>query len=465
MHGKLSPDTTRLRARIGNCVLRAVDAEVSRPVVMTSLPPPAGKDVDLICRRDEREAIAEILANLGFLPRSRRYLRARTWTEQWVLFEGAAAYSVDLNPVERFGLESAEEEAFFAEARAVDPFQNVRQPAPEHLLVLAARRLVREGRLAEKRRVRLAAAVAEDASAWDRARARAPHWGATRGLALLESLLADGVTPMRAHRLRALAEQSTTRRDRHLVASVLRSAKSAVPRPTAIVALSGLDGSGKSTQVRLLLATLADLDVAVATYRRPLGQSAVLRAVRRSGKRILESVARAPDAQRETRTPTSDTAPPPGRHWDPNPATKRLRERSTVATRAWAVLVAATIAAHYAAAAARNARRGRVLVFDRYQLDAVAQLRFFYGRGGRLGLESAIVRWLCPNPVRAYLLDVPAERAASRKEVQYDARELEHQASLLRQQAGELGAVVLDGEKPVEELAEVIARDVWTALA
>jgi thymidylate kinase len=462
---KLSPETTAFRTRVGSLVLRAVDGVVSRPVVMTSLPPPAGKDVDLLCRREEREAIAETLASLGFLPRSGRYLRARTWTEQWVLFDGAAAYAVDLNPVERYGLDPAEVEAFFAEARPVHDFGNIRRPAPEHLLLLTARRFVREGWLPEKRRQRLMGAVAEDPSAWQRARARARRWGAARGLRLLEQAVARGGTPPRASRLSALVEQSTMRLDRHLAQSVVRRARSAVPRPTAIVAFSGLDGSGKSTQVGLLLATLAHLDVAVATYRRPLGQSALLRAIRRSGKQVLEAVSRGTDEQGEPSLPSEGTAPPPGRRWDPNPPTKRLRERSALATRAWAALVAATIASHYALAAARNARRGRVLVFDRYQLDAVAQLHFFYARGGRLGFANAIVRRLCPDPICAFLLDVPAERAAARKDLQYDVRELKQQATLLRQHAGELRVAVLDGERPVEELAELIARRVWKAFA
>ena len=158
------------------------------------------------------------------------------------------------------------------------------------------------------------------------------------------------------------------------------------------------------------------------------------------------------------------SASAPARTWDPSPPTKVLREQSALATHAWAGLVAVLTAAEYRRCCLAHIGRGRVVIFDRFLLDAAAQLRFFYGSGGELRTQLRILGWLCPSTTRSYLLDVPAETAAARKPLQYDVEELGRQASLLREEAARLGVLRLDGCSAVEDLHEQIVRDVWSGL-
>ena len=109
--------------------------------------------------------------------------------------------------------------------------------------------------------------------------------------------------------------------------------------------------------------------------------------------------------------------------------------------------------------------RGDVVIFDRYALDSVAQLRYFYGAHHRFSFQRWLVRTVTPTPLRAYFLDVAPETALARKPEQYDLQQLAAQAALLREEYAGLSVRRLDGERPVEESCGQIARDVWLALS
>jgi thymidylate kinase len=109
-------------------------------------------------------------------------------------------------------------------------------------------------------------------------------------------------------------------------------------------------------------------------------------------------------------------------------------------------------------------RKGRVVICDRYSLDSAVHLRYRYGEHRRFRLQAALVRVLSPRPVRAFLLDVPAETGLARKAEQYDLGQLARQVRLYREEHEQLGVRRLDGERPREELCAEIAREVWLAL-
>jgi thymidylate kinase len=143
-----------------------------------------------------------------------------------------------------------------------------------------------------------------------------------------------------------------------------------------------------------------------------------------------------------------------------NPALLGGRQNAAL-THAWATVVCLASAGHYRMVALRHAGSGRLIVFDRFALDTTAQLRFFYGPEHRFGLQRALIRALCPAPIGAYLLDVPGEVALARKPEQYDLPQLKQQEALLREEAGRLGVQRLDGTRPMAELCQHIATEVW----
>lgn len=138
-----------------------------------------------------------------------------------------------------------------------------------------------------------------------------------------------------------------------------------------------------------------------------------------------------------------------------------LRERSRAGTHAWAATVALIQAFEHRRAALRHSGAGRVVIFDRYTLDSCAQLRFFYGAANEFRVQKWLIRVVSPKARCAYLLDVPAETLLMRKDLQYSPMEVQQQVGLYQSEAARLRVHRLDGERPMDELSEEIARDVW----
>jgi thymidylate kinase len=453
MRTRPSTDTVRTPG-LGDLAVSIVDAALDRPVLMTSAWPPAGRDLDLLCRERERTAVRAALARAGFLERGRLAPR-RVHTEQWLLLRGAASLAVDLNPVARYGLPDEEVEALYADAWP-GPGSRIGIPAPHHRVLLAARRLV-NGMPAPGRLERTRSALAAQPDALGRARERAPAWGTESALDVLERILAGGPGPSFAERLHIRRELLAARKDPMQAArDALRAGRRRLPSHTSVIAISGLDGAGKSTQVRALEQTLTAAGVSAVVCWQPLGHSRMVRVVRRAAKRALGRSGSGPGAPPDG---------PPARTWDANPRTRQLRERSSAATQLWATYVAAVTSAGYRLMALRHTGRGRVLIFDRHALDTAAQLEYFYGRGDALPMQAAIIRRITPRPAWACFVDVPADVALERKPLQYDLTELERMAACYRAHAREMGIPTMDGTEPIDVLSERIAMSAWRAVA
>jgi thymidylate kinase len=434
-----------------------VGSWLERPALVLGTLPPDGRDLDLVVRRPERDMAAAALSAHGFVRRGRRMSPRRRWVEQWVRFSGSSAFSVDLNPAERWGLPEAELDALFSEARPARGVAQVAQPAPHHVLLLVARRLARlGGAIDPKRRRRVNRALTQDPDAWRIARERAPRWGLERALELLES----------AYRLDAPAEP---RRRASSLAAMLwkggagwwvdvfaRRLRSKLPRRTRVVSISGLDGAGKSTQSKALEQTLRAQGVEVAIEWMPLGHAPrhrIIRVLRSSVDALLALPRRERRGSRSGGVTAARASSSPA---------KRLRQRSELVTQAWATVVALHQALQHRLAVLRHMGSGKVLVFDRYTLDASAQLRYFYGSGHGFRFQKWLVRRISPRPSASYLLVVPPEAVHARKDdMQYTLAELREQANLLVEEAGRVGIPPLDGTRPPDDLSEQIAREVW----
>ncbi len=216
------------------------------------------------------------------------------------------------------------------------------------------------------------------------------------------------------------------------------------PARTQILAFSGLDGAGKSSQTQALASALERLGFQAAVEWAPshaLQLNFVANPVRRMlrvGKRSTAPGAVNPDL--------------------------RPAELPAVVAHAWLTLQALATTVSLWRACLPHLGRGRIVVFDRYGLDYAVFMQYRHGAGRRFRFQTWLIRALSPRPRCAYLLDVSAETAIARKEEQYRVDELRHQSELYRKEAAAFGAARVDGELPHDDLCELIAQDVWRSL-
>jgi thymidylate kinase len=228
-------------------------------------------------------------------------------------------------------------------------------------------------------------------------------------------------------------------------------------RPS-IVAFSGLDGSGKSSQAELLRRTLEaqGIDAEVAWVPVAINESlarikSIVRALlsRLPGWRGRVYAPPPPDATR-THGVVADEA-------------KELVTRSSAARQLWSTFVVLTNVLGHWRELLRH-RRCDVVIFDRYALDTAVRIHTWYGDRGNVGFQVWLARALSPRPLRAYLLDVPAATAHERKDDGWTLGELAAQADLYRRELARFGASLLDGERPTEELAGAVRTQVLARL-
>lgn len=390
-------------------VLELIDrALADRALVYGSLPPDA-RDIDLLVRPPEEAALAAALTDAGFLRRD----------DIWARFTRCSVDVVELTAARSWSLPASEVEALFAEARPLEGRAHLVRPAPHHvLLILARRAAATRGRLDAVRNRRLAQAVGEDPEAWSVASARAAAGRAREHLDRLKATHRDGAGPA------APSRRPRRRRSRG-----------------AVIALSGIDGAGKSLQAAALRDTLQRLGYdATVVWTRLMWDDALWRVALPIKRTLARALSAAPRV-------------------DADDPVRELREGSRELTHAWAMVVS-LVNAISQRRLTRGARRGRIVICDRYTLDSVVALRYAYGRHARFRPQRALIAALCPAPRRAYLLDVPAEKAYARKG-EYGVEWLAVHRMLYREEHVGLGVRLLDAERPAEDVCAEIALDVW----
>jgi thymidylate kinase len=177
-----------------------------------------------------------------------------------------------------------------------------------------------------------------------------------------------------------------------------RSARPPVDLPRRrrgpVIAVSGVDGSGKSTLRAALVDSLERAGIPVSTvWVRPgmgLGRLTVLAA---KGKRLLRQDAR------------------PGLRAMADPTAARPASRKGAVGWVWAMLV--TLSFLNGVRRQHRAAVG-VVLYDRHLVDALATLGFAY-EGVDLRLPRRLVRSLLPRADVLLYLDVPAEVSVARK--------------------------------------------------
>lgn len=399
-----------------------------RMLVIGSLPP-EGRDLDLLVRHEDEQLVSKVLLDAGYM--------ARDGT--WARFSECSADVVDVLPAASWSLGTPQLEALFDEAQPLVGFERLRVPAPHHELLIAATRFLGPGgRLPVGRASRLASGAATNPRAWSRARADAAAWRAQHALVRLEAAL-----------------EGKPRRDPRATA---RAALRRVRPRVAVIALSGIDGSGKSTQARLLAESLDRLGYPAMIEWTPLAGNTSLGRIGGLAKRIL---GRIPSLQPETEPSREERERERG--IVPNPGSE-LRRRSPSVSAGWATLVALANGLFHARRSARNLAAGRVVIFDRYVLDSYVRLRFLYGESSSFRLQRLLIAALSPKPRAAFYIEVDAGTSLSRKDDKWSAEELAAQARLYAQERELLGVRTLDGRRTVDDLAAEIAAEVWHRL-
>lgn len=422
---------------------RLVDQSATSRVLVHGSPPPEGRDLDVLVTADDASGIGAALRADGF----------ERHGSHWARFSGGVAAVVELTPSSYWRLPPEEERALFEEARPLADFRRLVVPSPRHELLLLARDVVGgAGELGIRRRARIAAALAEDRHAWTTARAHADAWGGAAELYLLRRAYDANARLSYVERVGAVASR-LRRQGEDPISAYVAAARLLVARPRIghVIALSGLDGAGKTTQARLLVDTLQRLGYDAVTEWTRLAAEGWIWELRHRLARILAA------ALRRRGSPVRPGSGEPD-------AVTELRQSSRVLTEAWASFVALANAAAHQRAVAGHLAAGRIVVCDRWVLDSVVHLRARFGAHRKWRLQTSLIRWLSPRPLRAFLLDLPAAAAQGRKQ-EDDPAWLELLSQLYGAET-ESGTVRrLDAERPVEDIAAAVARDVWEALA
>ena len=164
-----------------------------------------------------------------------------------------------------------------------------------------------------------------------------------------------------------------------------------------VIAVSGVDGSGKTTLRTALVTELERCGVPVSTiWIRPGMGLGVIASLAGWAKRLLRQDA-TPGIRFVATQPTDEVAP--------------LRSRGGAVGWAWAMLVSSS----FLIGVWRQHRAADgVIVYDRHLVDALATLDFAYA-GVNLKAPHRLVRGLLPRADISLYLDVPTEVSVARK--------------------------------------------------
>jgi len=219
-------------------------------------------------------------------------------------------------------------------------------------------------------------------------------------------------------------------------------------QPGMLICFSGVDGSGKTGHAHALQQAFAGCHIRTSYVWSRAGSARWLHRLGQVARRLAgQSARQAPESE----------------------AGKWERRRATfgnpMVRRAWSWLVAVDLAARYMWRVWLPLRRGRVVLCDRYVYDAWVEWAAYFGSGGgiRRAWAARWLRWITPRPDRTYLLDIPAELAASRSSSAPSLAMLQEEVTLYRQLAACFGAIIKDAQRPAAALEDEIAYETLTA--
>lgn len=424
-----------------------LDSTIEFQAVVYGSLPPGGRDLDLLLADGDFEKLETTLEGIGYHRRSIGWVRARSRDLD----------IVDPARLTEMGLGPEASARLVAQSLAIPRLRNLRRPAPHHALLLAARRAARNGKVAPKLRSRMIEALREDPSAGELARSEAKLWAVEEALEVLLGAAPESMLG-RSSRVRVIfAEAKQAGKPTPLAAGSAIKAILPAYRTGMLVSLSGLDGSGKSTQAESLgraLSTVGrDPHIAWVSMVAP---ELVDRGARRI-KRILKPlVSSRPRPLKRKEVQGLPAVARDAHELDAREPARVLRRGSPTLTSAWSTVVAVSVGLRHGFSIRRRLLRGEDVICDRYLLDAWKFMRYHYGQASSLNLQWRIISVLLPAPDAAFLLNVSPEVASERK-FDFTADQNAKRLAYLREKTAELGVTDINGTQAAEDVAAEIA--------
>jgi thymidylate kinase len=228
------------------------------------------------------------------------------------------------------------------------------------------------------------------------------------------------------------------------------------------ISLSGLDGSGKSSQAAALADALgAERETALVWIPFDIWPGSMLRMLPTRVRVHLGPRGRMDadaDLTRARAAESPDGAEPVVAAQPHGPAGLVPR------TFWWTVATLAAVSAGTSLGRRVNRTTSEVVVIDRYRLDTIVKLQTWYPSVSRTWLARIVLR-LAPAPDVECLLRVEGAEAFARKPEQYSALQLARQARMYDEMVAQVpGALVVDGQMTPAEVTEILARLARSAL-
>lgn len=427
-------------------IARAIDAVVTERVLVVGSPPPAGRDLDLLVGASQFEAIARCLRAEGFL----------RWRDSCARLDGACTYGVEVARVEDW-FAGSYADVLLQDAERIPGLDHLVRPGPATVLLIAARGIVvHHGGLTEKSRTRIQRALDRDPQAWAAADQRARQLGLGGAVRLLRQAYEAERPLSLPARVAGLAGLWAAEGDLRAKGRVFAAAIPRRLRP-AIVSFSGLDGSGKSTQIAVFRETLDRLGISCDVQCAGFATAWRLRPAFALLDRLTSRAGRHRAFPRGGRPRLREARP--GEGLDPflpvgwnDPRRQQL----------WVGVVAVVNAVKQWTYVLKPRRGAQVLIFDRFSPDSAVKLDFFYKseRNIEVGWQRALFNRISPKPDAGFFVAVPSEVAYARAG-EWQPDQLATMASLYEQQVVPYRLVRLDGTEPVEHLAHRVAVAAW----
>lgn len=214
------------------------------------------------------------------------------------------------------------------------------------------------------------------------------------------------------------------------------------PRDRLIVAISGMDGAGKSTAARTAVAAVeaAGIPAQVSWVRFVDTNTEALERIAAPVKRVLRGQPRVA-SELAAGGAAAEAAGAQG-----------ATGRGSLVAWVWVLVVAAVNARDYRRAAVALAP-GHALICDRWAVDALVDLEVRYGRHRA---AAWLIRRVVPTPDLAMLLSIDPATAAARKPDDQARRVLEEMAPLYAARARAEGLAIVDAGAPAEHVQAAV---------
>lgn len=213
-----------------------------------------------------------------------------------------------------------------------------------------------------------------------------------------------------------------------------------------LIALCGIDGTGKSTQASLLQdrfrASGHSTEVLWCRWDPLLARPAVRLLDRLSGRGTAGGVVSGSSGGSD----------------DSRRALKSRLLSSSLIRRLWTGLMVLDYGLQVAPKLIRARREAEVVIVDRYRHDVLIDL----SAGGELVTTPRVLRWLLPDPDLIVVLDVDEQVALVRKPDSPDLTYLEQRRRLYRELAQAPTAILLDASESPDVVGESVFRAIVT---